>query len=1199
MARELWLGPILNDNRERLVARCAELIASGRGHRFIYLAATKPLMDVVVASLAARATPAVAARRPNVFLLSGFSREILRSARFADTGAPLPYYASIESSAFPAQMPLFGRIVAELAADGQLPSFGKLAQTDGLVASVAALVTEIQRAGKTADDFALIVERRETLARESKPQPRDPDAGDASESPALVAFDRDIARVYAAYEQVLETHRLTDSSRDYLRSLAVLGGALNGQPVEVPMLDGVELLVVDGFFDILPVHVELLRLLQTRIPETIATLNFDPANPAPFEAFRDVRERCVEELGFTIRMSERMMPVAAGLARLRTALFNAKAGDAPTEPVGDAVTMIAATDRRREIRAVAKEIRRLVIDGFAPADIAVVFRSRDPYEAVIREVFGDERIAVSIGERRALRDLPSVRAALKVLDAAGAGRLKVAKLVALLKCDYFALENPAGHAGSEGQAALPFEAPDEADVSLPSDDVENAVAFVGENLSLDDWLQRARALIGDMDRTTSAARRMLEERMGVEGEAGPAEGGDEPARPMRRRSRRDVSPEILRRTAGILTALGEVVSSIPGAGSPDSLAEALRAALDRLSFRNRMLAATRAAVGDRVDLERCVLDLRGLEGLEAALASVVGAAGIAGGSPQTTRAEFATDLDRALGAVELNVRRGEPAGVQAFAASDVRGMSFPVVFVVGLVEGEYPVRARTDWIYPQTERTNLHDAGLPLEDISPEESLAREEHAFYQTVCRATARLILTRPVTDDEGGDTIPSYFVMEVERALGCELAPRIFGPGFDGEHLLEASTPAELARSVARAVEDAAARARRLDVSPDVVAAIDTFARTSEPAPILTASVDRRIAIERRRETGAFDEYDGRISSRALAARVHAAFREHAFSATELGEFGNCGFRFFLKRVLALEPRVEAALDLQGLDRGTLLHAALQRFFERHRDGRLLEASADELRRELRAIADDVLDAFERSMPPLNPRLWRIEREVLLILLDRFLDDELAHQEQVAQAGLRPRYLELGFGVGSADGDPESIADPFVLEAGDGTPIRIRGKIDRVDRAADGTVIAYDYKSGAGPSVKEMEAGRDFQLGIYLDALERAVGIDRQKIAGGGYYSLKADPPRRNQGLYLADRQDVTGLTRKTASQLDRDRFDQVRDKIDDNIRSVVARIRAADFRLLPSENEKTCTYCDYTQVCRFDRHRVQLKNKLSKG
>ena len=91
-----------------------------------------------------------------------------------------------------------------------------------------------------------------------------------------------------------------------------------------------------------------------------------------------------------------------------------------------------------------------------------------------------------------------------------------------------------------------------------------------------------------------------------------------------------------------------------------------------------------------------------------------------------------------------------------------------------------------------------------------------------------------------------------------------------------------------------------------------------------------------------------------------------------------------------------------------------------------------------------------------------------------------------------------------IGFPEGSPESVL--------------IRGRIDRVDVAKDGTVIAYDYKLRRAQASATCEIGRDLQIGIYLTALEQLF-LRGHPIAGGGYYVLRGNNDRRNRGLYRA--------------------------------------------------------------------------------
>src|SRR6185503_5043843 len=72
-----------------------------------------------------------------------------------------------------------------------------------------------------------------------------------------------------------------------------------------------------------------------------------------------------------------------------------------------------------------------------------------------------------------------------------------------------------------------------------------------------------------------------------------------------------------------------------------------------------------------------------------------------------------------------------------------------------------------DWLYPHEERERLKKYGIILEDISTV-TLLKEEHYFYQCACRATERLYLTRPLAADDGIETVPSYYIEELRRAI-----------------------------------------------------------------------------------------------------------------------------------------------------------------------------------------------------------------------------------------------------------------------------------------------------------------------------------------------------------------------------------------------------------------------------------------------
>jgi ATP-dependent helicase/DNAse subunit B len=243
----------------------------------------------------------------------------------------------------------------------------------------------------------------------------------------------------------------------------------------------------------------------------------------------------------------------------------------------------------------------------------------------------------------------------------------------------------------------------------------------------------------------------------------------------------------------------------------------------------------------------------------------------------------------------------------------------------------------------------------------------------------------------------------------------------------------------------------------------------------------------------------------------------------------------------------------------------------------------------------IADSVFDEHERVVPPLNRQIWKIDREIRKILLDQVLLYELEIQEAAEGHEVLPAYFEVAFGgMKSAAKDPGSKEEPLELTrktfVGD-EAIKISGQIDRVDVAGDDTLIAYDYKLSTGSSRSDIVSGRSLQLPIYLEALEKLILPDHP-IAGGGYYVIRGAQDRRNKGLYRASQLEYLRLRAKNSVFTDED-WQRIRSEVVKRIWEFLDGMRAGRFDVDPSERLKTCRFCDYSAVCRYDRDRIDRK------
>ena len=119
-----------------------------------------------------------------------------------------------------------------------------------------------------------------------------------------------------------------------------------------------------------------------------------------------------------------------------------------------------------------------------------------------------------------------------------------------------------------------------------------------------------------------------------------------------------------------------------------------------------------------------------------------------------------------------------------------------------------------------------------------------------------------------------------------------------------------------------------------------------------------------------------------------------------------------------------------------------------------------------------------------------------------LETLMDDRLTRMNAhpLTRAMWRPRLARaLAWVAARIEADP--TRRPVLFEETGAVEVRgvtIKGKADRIDRLADGTLAVVDYKTGRPPSGREVEAGYALQLGT--------LGIMAEQGAFGG---LAGDP------------------------------------------------------------------------------------------
>ena len=944
--------------------------------------------------------------------------------------------------------------------------------------------------------------------------------------------NRVLAILYGAYQKALQGRDVYDDAGQFWHAAALVAEGGFG-----PFRD-LEVLAVDGFQDFAPAQLDVLDALSRRARCTLITLTWEPDRPNVF-GVTDRTRRILHER-FAGRLTETVVSAPSGLGpsleRVRTHLFRLADDAAPPRADGS-IRIIRAAGRTREVEEVARQVVDLVRGGAAaPGSVAVLVRSLEPYAALVREVFPRYGVAFRVEGGRRLADAPIVRAAMALvrLQAEDYSFRAVSRL---LKSNYF---SPAAFGADAATVRDAIALAREANVWTGRDAYAKGLEYLrGLARRSADLLDDSGELVLPPDAQTQrlakidrvdAFLRAIFERLAL-----PVAGT--------RRVMADRLREVIR-AAGLWT-----VTEPPSSPDAPDAAEAVAHDLKAIAAFEEVLEEV-ALLGEddtsEIPLER-----------------------------------FVDEVTQGLGLASVPSEEPRDAPVAVMDVRQARALAFDHVFVLGLAEKAFPRRGRRHPFFDDAERTDLRGRKVDLADAGHDAE--QEMLLFYIAATRARKSLVLAYPSLDSQGRPALASHYLEEVRG---------LFAPGEGGDPLpvtdvgtrdldlpeARLRAPRELVASTMFSLWGPG-ETERPDEHLAVLHTLLAGGRAAETA--LTG-----LAAEWEREHGeAFGPFDGCLSARRIVDDLCRRFPGGTtMSARRLETFGGCPFAYFAGEILGLRAAEEPSPDLGPLEIGLIYHGLLERFFaalaaSKTFRGRLTGETRDAGLRLLDETAETYFDRLAAQGRTGSAALWKIQRKNILRDVRRLVE---WHIEK--QADWRVAYLEVAFGaVSSAPPRPPGRREPITVDTPHG-PVRVRGRIDRIDLAADGEpgFQVIDYKTGAAPSVGAMKAGLSFQLPIYLWAA-RAV------LAPG-------ECGERAQAFFLPIRAPArTGLLAShDAKGHPKEAFDQALDRAAEYIRRFTDAMRCGLFPVYPRGG---CSeHCDFQGICRYAEWRVVRKWEL---
>ena len=722
----------------------------------------------------------------------------------------------------------------------------------------------------------------------------------------------EIALVYSAYQDWLQKQNWADNEgRGWLAAIA-----LESKP---DLGADTRFLAISGFDEFNPTQLAVLSHLANRAKETLITLTGDMEHPqrAAHHRFHRAQAAITSSLNIRPEAMDSASMLSADITNVEANLFE-RSNDfsrlqQEATKVATTVEFVEAPTRAVEARAALRWVKaRVVRDGMKLSDVAILARDLEPYRAFLEEVADEFGIPLHIVGGQPLNENPAVAALLNLLSLP-AGNWKRRALIESWRGPYFDFSQQ-GIDSREASAATLDEISRVGRVSRGLDQWREAFAI---------W-EKKKATVdedGEALETVAYGEQIKEKFESFVDLFAPP-----------------VHAEIKEYVAFVESLIGDDPALTP---SPLSSPKGAPEGRGENGLNVVMNARANQATSERdISALRAFKDvLRGLVLAESVL-----------DNDSLAYADFYKGLRGAVESATFTVPA--ESGVFVASAPDGRGLSFEVVVLMGLSEGEFPKQEREDILLRESDRAALRERGLLLET-----KLHGDEGTFfYQAVTRARRKLLLTRTYLAEDGQAWEPSPFWEEINRLNGTSSTVRVRGDA---------------------GLMDSAEAASNVEW---VESARDFDIHIKNGIEVLRARMNPNVK----------GIYEGALLD--LSERFGAA---HGWSASRLESYGTCPFEFFVAYALGLKPREEAEEGFDVRMLGSMLHKILEDVYGGVK---------------LTMAAEKVFASAPEEYGFRPTALWTQQQAELL----RVLEKTIQELDKVSQ-GYTPKQMEARFGMG----------------------------------------------------------------------------------------------------------------------------------------------------------------------------------------
>lgn len=938
---------------------------------------------------------------------------------------------------------------------------------------------------------------------------------DIFEAGAKTTKDMEIAKIYHRYQDTLIDNTLVDLEGEGWLALDTLKD-------EPSIVQDVDLLLVDGYDQFTPVQSHLLAELSRTIQHIDITLTTVPDRGADYaRRFSRALSRLEEahhdaQVDFDTRLLARNnIDRHTDLDTLGQMIFQ----DTAPNPKSDAIRLIEMPTPAEETMAVLRAIKQQLSQKIRPDDILIALRDWTRYEAYFESYQGLYELPLLLHHHPAYHKTPVIAVLIDLLELAPNFRRR--DLLDVLRSPYIA----------SGLSPVQVDLLDRITfekrlVRGTLNDWLAVIDFAGTPSFDEDAQMQAPLLDPDEATELSIALQTF-----LEG----------------------ITPPPYRDVESFIDWLERLIGQDPHQ-DPDTLDD-----LDTWyeSDKFTLAIATQIYEGDASTEAIIRRDISALNGMKNILRHMLTTDIFLRSTLNQESAinwkRFWSDLKLALqNTVDVPGNPSRTGRILVTTAADARGLPHQHVYILGMAEGVFPAEVSEDPLYLDSERERLQ-----LDSILLETQAERidDQGLFYELISLPRQTLTLSRPTIQD-GKVWIESHLWRAVKQVFPeLETQKMVVG---DVVHPRDAASYDELLLSLANQLNQSDAS----DI--EYALQVQNWLRADADMSSQWSHILQGRKVDSNRLSGEpYDNYSGYLLHPDLqdeVARLLGADR--VWSATQLKDYGLCGFRFYAKRLLKLNEMGEPEEGYDILQLGSLNHKILEETYNQlkadgvpiHPDERDFALST------LEAVAHEWFEKAPQVFGFSESAMWNSEKSIILNRLKALVGLDFSDQSPLNKFGTDREIYQQEL----------SFNDIRIPLADDIEPLRIRGFIDRVDRVDD-KLVFIDYKTGSSPiNISEMIDGRDFQMMTYTLALLTILETTDTdlELAGGMFWHLR--------NLSTSGEFDVRNQEHMQA-------IDEAKQHIANNLRTG----RNGQFSVHANhiEDGKCVRYCEFSHLCRM--------------